>query len=74
MDYIKRLFSCCCSKASPTLKVNFQSTCCKSKSVSIILTNENDIDRIISLLDDIQKVQRIRDLQQTHELGKQIKS
>ena len=70
MDYLKRLFSCCCSKAPSTLKVNFQSTCCKSKSVSIILTNENDIDRIVSLLDDIQKVQRIRDLQETNELGK----
>ena len=63
MDYIKQLFSCCCSKESPALKLNFQSTCCKSRSISIILTNENDIERMMSLLDDIQKVQRMRGLQ-----------
>ena len=53
MDYIKQLFSCCCSKESPALKLNFQSTCCKSRSISIILTNENDIERMMSLLDEI---------------------
>ena len=63
MDYIKQLFSCCCSKESPALKLNFQSSCCKSRAISIILTNENDIERMMSLLDEIQKVQRIRGLQ-----------
>ena len=66
MDYIKQLFSCC-SKEPSTLKLNFQSTCCKSRSISIILTNENDIDRIIMLLDDIQKVQRIQKLQNSNQ-------
>ena len=60
MDYIKQLFSCWCSKETPSLKLNFQSTCCKSRAISIILTNENDIERMMSLLDEIQKVQRLR--------------
>ena len=46
MDYVKRIFSCCCkNEGTTTVKINFTSSCCKSRTEQIIITNEDDIKK-----------------------------
>ncbi len=57
MEYLRNIFGCCCSNDVPGIKINFQSTCCKAKAHNIIITDENDIEKIKTLLEDLQKKQ-----------------
>ena len=52
MEYLKSLFSCCASKGEPaTVKITVNSTCCKSKSHIISLSNEDDVKQLVIILD-----------------------
>ncbi len=66
MEYLRNLFGCCCSNDPPTMKINFQSTCCKAKACNIIITDEKDIDKIQALLEELQKVHNNRNKQNSN--------
>lgn len=59
MEYISKLFSCCAKGGEPaSVKISVTSTCCDSKSHNIMLSNEDDIRKLVAILDELKQQER----------------
>jgi hypothetical protein len=54
MDYLKSLFACCKGDTPSTIQITVSSACCKSKTKIIIVTNEEDVQKLTKLLEELQ--------------------
>ena len=58
MEYLQ-LFGCCCKNDDKTNRITIKckSNCCRSKSYEINISDDDDIKKILKLLEELERKQ-----------------